>query len=238
LGRTLSELGSFDGAEALHREGLKIAREIGDDAVLGGVLINLAIVLTCRGRLADAWQLYAESLAVTERLQQPITTANALINMADWGIRAGRYDEARAHAQRALALFRRLGVQEGVAGGLLNLGEIALAAGALGEAANFLREALACDAQAHHPYRALAILINYAAVLSRIGESERAKELLALAVVHPATHHEERRKAHELLQQLGATQATECVQPRHGRALDEELKKAIDSLLESHQPSS
>src|SRR5262249_11024815 len=127
-------------------------------------------------------------------------------------------------------LFRHMGVQEGIAGSLLNLGEIAAADGDDIKAAQYFREALANAADISAIWRVMTILVHYAAVQTRSRHFEQARELLTLALRHPATRATDRTKAMELLGQLEPSAQPEAV-PEPRQRLDEQLERTIQVLL-------
>jgi hypothetical protein len=105
--------------------------------------------------------------------------------------------------QAALALFRGIGYQRGQAMALTGLGEAALAAAPTSPAAAAcLHEALLTALRIRALPWVLAVLANMAALWVRAGQSERAVELLAFTLYHPASNRRTQNQAARLLSRL------------------------------------
>jgi eukaryotic-like serine/threonine-protein kinase len=150
VGTVLRERASYDSAEPLLAEALRLERQLhsGDHADLAGALHGYAAVLIEKGQLARGEELAREGLSIQRRLFPAVSeeVATSLASVADVVLRQGRYAEAESLYREALGI--RLGVagsQEAELAGLWNNLGVALD-----------RQAKHAEAEATHR-RALAV---------------------------------------------------------------------------------
>ena len=120
-----SEQGDYSAANALMRESLDIARQLGDKQGVAVSLNALAVVARDNGELAEAHALFQESLGVWRELGDLKAIARALSNLANVLKLQGEYDHARSLHAECLAIFQGLGDRTGVAWSLNNQGDVA-----------------------------------------------------------------------------------------------------------------
>jgi predicted ATPase len=120
-----TEQGDYSAANALMRESLNIARELGDNQGVAVSLNALAVVARDNGEIAEAHALFQESLGVWKALGDLKAIARALSNLANVLKLQGEYDHARSLHAECLAIFQGLGDRTGVAWSLNNQGDVA-----------------------------------------------------------------------------------------------------------------
>jgi predicted ATPase len=120
-----TEQGDYSVANALMRESLNIARQLGDNQGVAVSLNALAVVARDNGEIAEAHALFQESLGVWKALGDLKAIARALSNLANVLKLQGEYDHARSLHAECLAIFQGLGDRTGVAWSLNNQGDVA-----------------------------------------------------------------------------------------------------------------
>ena len=104
LGSSACYLGQTEAGLASLRDGLRLARELGDPPVALRAYINLSDALELLGRHAEAAQAAAEGIELATRTGMTRTLGSYLIgNRADSLLRMGQLDEADAVTSQALA---------------------------------------------------------------------------------------------------------------------------------------
>jgi predicted ATPase/class 3 adenylate cyclase len=135
-GRAAGEAGDGAGARRLLEEGLALARESGDDALVAAVLSTLGSSSRGRGDYAGARRQLEEALAVRRRLGDRLGAANTLAHLGYVRHWQGEPAAARAAFEEVRAAGRRLGDRRLAALALEGLGQVA---GATGDAAGARR---------------------------------------------------------------------------------------------------
>jgi len=119
------EQGDYTSADALHRESLGIARQLGDKQGAAIYLNALAVTARDRGDVPVARSLFEESLLLWRELGDQKAVARSLSNLADAVKLQGDYATARSLHAECLAIFQGLGDRAGVAWSLNYQGDIA-----------------------------------------------------------------------------------------------------------------
>ena len=99
-------LGDYEGAAALYRESMALAREIGDDRLVAMEQHNLGHVELHRGNLEEAERLFAERLAFAQSSPDPYERAMTALNEGGLAAVRGQDELAReklAETKRVLA---------------------------------------------------------------------------------------------------------------------------------------
>src|SRR5262249_34717798 len=94
--------------EAVSREVLARAEELGDDRVRSAMLNNLGLLAWARGRHEEALDFQRKSLAVREQTGDRVGQAVSLGSMGLAFFSTGQHEEALAHHRRSLALREEL----------------------------------------------------------------------------------------------------------------------------------
>jgi tetratricopeptide (TPR) repeat protein len=184
MGRVYRELGLFDKAEPLLRDGLTIRRQaLGEHPDVAKSLSHLANVLYDKGDYAGAEALDREALTMQRKLlgNEHPDVARSLNNLATELLEEGDYTRAEALYREALAMKRKLLGNEHplVARSLTNLANVLRKKGDYAGAEALQREALAMNRKLlgnEHPAVA-ATLDNLAVVLFEKGDYAGAEAL-------------------------------------------------------------
>jgi tetratricopeptide (TPR) repeat protein len=191
LGRAHTRLGTFDLAEPHYLRARDLYRDLGDEAGLGHVNLNLGWMCDQQGgryqeALDYAIQARRHYLAAGHQVGQ----ANAL-NSAGWyQAQLGGYAEAVAHCDEALALQRVIGDQRAQANTLDSLGFAHHHLGNLTEAIRCYEQAVAIQREVGERYQMADSLVHLAETLSAAGRHADARISLeqALAICQELNH--------------------------------------------------
>ncbi len=115
----------FDQAEALGREGLTLARAVGDGAGVGNMLTELGHVAEARGDLDAALALFEEGLASFRASSQDGAVGRTLSSLGNLQRTRGDYAEAQRYLEESLAWARARNFSWAAASGLVSLGHVA-----------------------------------------------------------------------------------------------------------------
>jgi tetratricopeptide (TPR) repeat protein len=94
LGDGLARFGRLEEAEALQREALELAIQVGDEPLRGMRLDSLACVVLFRGGVDEAERLHREAVPILEANPEPQSRLYVLLNEAYLALARGREDEA------------------------------------------------------------------------------------------------------------------------------------------------
>jgi hypothetical protein len=114
---------------------------------------------------------------------------------------------------------------------LVRLGHAVLALGEAQRAMECFHRALREAVEAAFLPEALSALVGAALLSAREGGTIRATELLALALHHPATYHEDKLRAQKLLSHLESELAPEALSAAIARGQARELKEVAGEVL-------
>ena len=114
LGSIARDLGEYDRAEGLLREGLALTDELGDFWQRAYCLRTLGDVALARGDLAGARRLLEEGRDLARRLGDRMTEAGILDSLVSVARRQGDLARAASVCRDALALYRDVGNAHGV----------------------------------------------------------------------------------------------------------------------------
>jgi predicted ATPase len=120
-----SEQGDHASADALMRESLDIARQLGDTQGVAVSLNALAVLARDRGEVVVAHSLCQESLAVWRELGDQKAVARSLSNLANVVTLQGDHARARSLYVECHLIFQGLGDRTGVAWSLNHQGDVA-----------------------------------------------------------------------------------------------------------------
>ena len=119
------EQGDYASADALIRESLDIARQLGDKQGVAVSLNALAVIARDRGDVAVARSLFEESLVLWRELGDQKAVARSLSNLANIVKLQGDYARARSLYAECLSIFQGLGDRTGVAWSMNYQGDVA-----------------------------------------------------------------------------------------------------------------
>ncbi len=220
LSITERQVGAYEAARRFGQESLEISRAIGARRAEARALQNLGLIAYCRKDYNEAKRLHRESLTILREEGDRWGEALALGNLGEAARHLGEHAEAKRCHEESLALRREIGDRGGIAIALSSLGSVALALDRPREAKQYFRQALQIALELSSLPLALDILVEFSEVLAREGEIEKALELLALPLAHPATEAWVRERADALFRELSSQlpPATVAALKERGRA--------------------
>lgn len=165
-------------ANAWFREGIALARQIGDVECLAFCLQSLGLSCLNTMEWDEATSALQEALALYEQQGNLMMSAGSRTNLGTAAFMQGRLEEAEKHTGEGLALARRLGDPLGKYFGLYTLAQVAMVRGDLGKAAGLLKEGLAVVAEVGNPTRMTYYLQTYGMVLGVTGDPLKFARLL------------------------------------------------------------
>ena len=166
------------------------------------VLMELGNIALAEGDLAGARLCYLESFDLKESVVDPEGMAVALNQLGQIALMEGDHHEAERLHQRSLALYERISDPGGRANTLHGLGNAAAARTATAAAAAAYRQALEILLEIRFWPRALAVLVDVAALLSHAEHLADVSALLRTVLAHPATDGLTQRRARDLHTEL------------------------------------
>jgi predicted ATPase/serine/threonine protein kinase len=178
--------GSYDAAEAYLKEGLALARALGDSRGVALTLHEQGNIANEHADLARARSLYEESLAVWRGLGDQRGMSSALHNLGVVAQAQADFEAAGKLYGESLAIQRALGNRAWEAASLNGLGGIALAKGDLEAARRFNEEALGIQNDLGDKWGMAFSLRELGGVAERRGDHPSARELLlrSMAALH------------------------------------------------------
>jgi predicted ATPase len=238
VARTLSHLGNvafatgaYGDARELYGEGLDALREIGEKSEMWAPLCNLGIIAAHEGEFPKADKYFREALKVARELNKLRGVANSLQNLGYACYLTGRYTEAEEYLAEATSISRAIGNPALLAFCLNARANIASARNEIDRAWQMYRQALKTASEVNEPPLMLEILIGVARLIERRdSQPERAAEILAMVLQHPASDQSARDSATTLLGELEErTESSLQVAIDQGRTLD--LHTTVAELL-------
>jgi DNA-binding SARP family transcriptional activator/predicted ATPase len=109
LANILQAAGKLDEAEAIYREGLALAEQLGITSAVAILQTNLGILLWKQGQLSLAKTILLESIAVKQVLGNPISLAISKINLGEVYTGLEQFEQARHTFYQAITLTRDAG---------------------------------------------------------------------------------------------------------------------------------
>lgn len=157
---------------------VEAAREDGDDAAQGYLLISLAATRSAVGRHAAAAEACDRAVRIYQRLGEPRGLAQAYNNRAKIHVLMQEWDAAERLFQRALELRESIGYRRGVALTCQGLGRVAAGRGDLERAEQLLARSHEGLRHEGDRYDAAWSLALRAFAIAGLGDRERALSLL------------------------------------------------------------
>lgn len=163
------------------------ARRTGDPFDRGFALVWSAFLLVSRGQFDEAEAQATEAVATFERLQSPfgIAVASGIVSGAIYMMR-GQLERARHSYEKGLRAAAVIGYRRVVQLAHDSLGTIALLEGRIDEAYAIFVTSLRITFEDGQPREQLGSLRDVATIYVKRGELEKAVELLAVVLAHPA----------------------------------------------------
>lgn len=181
--------GDVDGARALLRRGVELARDSGNGIALGSLLFWSGIAAMNARAFADARAFYEEGLPHFARLRHKLWLQWELDHVAGCCANLGDLDAARSYAEEGLAVSRASGLvgRGNYANLLTTLGAVEVFTGRYDQAALYERESLELARGIGRPHMLAYALATLASTEAELGNVAAARELVreALEVTEP-----------------------------------------------------
>jgi len=189
MGRSFRQMGQPDRAIGYMQDSLRIQRRLygTDDARMGLILTELAIVLRENSRFEESDRIFAEALSVSRRAhgQRTYPDAKLLVELGRLEMLRSNTQQAREHFTRGLELIRELrGPKDPEVGAVLvELSNVSVWADDLEQAEKTATEAVEIykSAPQYHPDRVMADF-RLAEILMYRGRIDRAAPLFERAL--------------------------------------------------------
>lgn len=238
LGAVAVALGEYEQADQVFRESLEICKAIGYQWGIIRGLNSLGDVRRMQGALAQSERLLEESLALCQETGDGLGKAISLINLGRVAHAQEEYINARRLFRESLAICEEIGYRWGVASSLNYLGKASCASGAYRESRGYFCRALQTATEIEGAPLILDILVEWTALLARVGKEEKALELLAFVSAHPASTEETKERVARLFSRLAAQLPIRVVDDARGRGQARELEEVLEEVLGESQPTS
>ncbi|MFD0204879.1 MULTISPECIES: BTAD domain-containing putative transcriptional regulator [Saccharothrix] len=187
LGMLAQLAGDHERAEAVHRDGLRVAEELRSWPEVSYKLSWLGRVALLRGDYAQARELHERARRTAAEHGFSPGEVYAETGLALGARREGRLDEAEAHWERLRSWHRQVGFEAGATLVLAELGFVAEQRGDAARALELQSEGLALARQVGDP-RAIALALEgVAGALALAGDAEAAARLLGAATAARAS---------------------------------------------------
>ena len=164
-----------------------IATEIDDEWHLAHALFVASIGAFGKRELAEARKLAESSLKISEQLGDRIGISFPLLVLGHVAIVHNEYGEARELYLRCAKVSEEVGFRWGIENSIKYLGRLALAMDEIAEAEAYFLRSLEVAEEIGLGRDLTNLIIEFARVRVAEGRFERAVELLALVVEHPAS---------------------------------------------------
>ena len=194
MGAVLWKLGQLDAATDHFGRALAIRRELGDKKGAATVLSNLGLVEVAAGKVASAIGRFTEALAVNRDLEYPFGEALCLTNLGYAYEVSGRLQEALAAYEEGLAIRVKHCSLIDQAASLHSIGALLVTMERVDDAMDYLDRSLKICRDNNVGY-------GEGLALASLGDGY-------LALGKPADAHAAWRRAHDILAEIGATEAS------------------------------
>ncbi len=231
LGGLAGRQGRYNEARRWFEESLSLGRELQNPRGVAASLHNLSTVAYLQQEYAEAKHLRLETLAICREIGYRWGIASALKSLGDVAGRLGEYGEARRFLLQSLTLLEETGDRRSLAYALNSLGTVEQALGQQQEAKNYFRQAMQAAMEVEEPALALDVLTGIAQLCGAAGEVERALELVAFILQHPASEQQTRVQVEPLRAGFAARLSAEAAATAEARGRLLELDGIAAGIL-------
>ena len=181
VGQIAMDQGQYDRVEAVAREGLALAEQIGNESGIGNALAQLGVVAEARGDLQSAVQFLEQGLIHCRKAGDIGGEQRALVSLGHIYRVLGDYPRATTYFEQALEQARSINLTWGIANVLTSLGHLAREQGDYQRALARYRESLALHRSFGNKGYIAWCFEGMATALCAEGQPEQAAQLCAAA---------------------------------------------------------
>jgi predicted ATPase/DNA-binding CsgD family transcriptional regulator len=214
-------LARYDEEEEAGRKIFEIATELDDEWLLAYSLILMGMIAFRQEDYGEARRLTETSLAGLEELGDAISSTFAQLVLGHVFFALGDYAQANGYFRRCLSMSIEMGFRWAIVNATQYLGRVALSRGEIVEARAYFLRSLKIAEEIGLGREIAYLLYNLAMVRVAEDRSERAVELLALLLRHPASQHG----------RLDGGRIRDSVQDLHGRLDGGRIRDSVQDLL-------
>jgi tetratricopeptide (TPR) repeat protein len=194
--------------------------------------MSVGIIADTADKYHIAEEYDRESLAIFQELDIRMGVAICLNNLGYLAYRQHQYARARDLYQQGLALRREIDDQRGISIALENLGMVACASGEYAQAREYLRDALRLAVEIRATPCIVETLVSVATLWAKEGKTERAVELLGVALAHPAIDSEYAVTGQTLLRDLQAVLPREVFEAAWARKKETPFERVVEEVMQ------
>lgn len=211
LARSALLQGQYEMAQEYIQQAYTRSKEANDRWFMAYCLNEMGNVACALNDYAAAQEHYQASYALREEFNDPEGMAVALNRLGEIAILQGSYAEASQLYRQSLAIYQDIGDRGGLATSLNGLGVADCALGDYQASRQHFLQALQITTDMQFVPLTLSILIGVGELLRQIKQPERGIELVALVLHHPASEHETKERAEQLLNRYQASLSPELL---------------------------
>lgn len=169
------------------RKMLDLATEIGDKWLQAFSLFAASLAALVNEDYTEARQLAESNLNLYEEVGDVIGSTMPLIALGHVALAHGEQKEARGYYLRCLKLSEKVGFHYSMQTSSKYLGKVALSMGRIAEAERYLVQSLRITSEIGFVRDTINLFYEFARLWSAQDNSEKAAELLAFVIQHPAS---------------------------------------------------
>jgi len=237
LGYLLVQVGEYAQGNERLLEFLAICEELGDRWGKATALTNLGVVSYTMGEFTEAKPLLERGLVIYRANNDPRGMASALAYLGAVCSALEQYDEAERALQESLRISRDMDDRFAMVLALEHLGHAASQAGADMQAQRYFREAVKAGMEIRAIPWVLDVMAGFATTTARAGNRERALELLAFVLRHPACLEETKNRAGQLLAELESLLSAHVISLAWERGSMRTVEDVAPEILEISEAS-
>ena len=227
----------YDEGEKAARKMLSIATERNDKWLLAFSLYKVSVANPPKRDQAEMRRVAQASMKLYEELGEAIVSILTLVTLGHAALALGEHTQAREIYLRCLRTSEAVGYRWGIANACKYLGQMALSLNETAEAETYLLRSLKIADETGLGRDQVNLLCDLARVRMAENHLERAVEMLAVVLQHPASHLHRlgggrvRDRVQELLDMLKAGLSAETYDAAWGRGNALEFDQVVIDLL-------
>ncbi|MFZ5920787.1 MAG: ATP-binding protein [Chloroflexota bacterium] len=219
--------GDYEAANLLYAESLALYWQLENPFGIAKVLINQGAIDYEQGDFPQAQRLYLESLNYYRELNYTYGISACLNNLGMVARKLGDYEAAKGMLEESLALKRETGNRVAVLHSLLEIGAIETDLGNFAQTRSHYCEALQLAKQVQAGGLIFDILLGFADIYGKTGETLKSAELVTWVLAQEDTGQE----AHSQAETLKAGLESKLGPDDLARCGQRARKKAVDHLV-------